>query len=157
MSPPKKAILAVEDDQDSRDLIAEVLTSDGFALTRAGNGRDALSKLATMSPEPALVLLDVMMPEMDDGEFLRALGAQRLASLPVIVLPALAPGTCAHGARVVLRKPIELDSLRRSERDPRLGNIDAARAPCSSTFQGVVSASFATAPVSASTSAGFAR
>ena len=109
--PSPSTILVVEDDQDSRDLIAEVLTSDGYAVTQARNGRDALAKLSTMSPEPTLVLLDMMMPEMDGEEFLRVLGPQRLVSLPVVVLSGYAPETRALGARGVLRKPIEMDAL----------------------------------------------
>jgi CheY-like chemotaxis protein len=111
MADPKKTVLVVEDDRDCRDLIVEMLEADGYAVRQANNGRDALSQLSTMTVEPALVLLDMMMPEMDGAEFLRMLGARRLTSLPVVVLSAHAPGARALGARLVLRKPVELDAL----------------------------------------------
>ena len=119
MSAPKKTILVVEDDRDCRDLLAELFAADGYAVAQAENGKIALAKLSTMSPEPGIVLLDMRMPEMDGAEFLCVVGAQRLADLPVVVLSgyAYAQSACALGARRVLRKPVDVRTLVELVRD----------------------------------------
>jgi CheY-like chemotaxis protein len=65
-----------------------------------------------MAREPCLVLLDMMMPQMNGADMLRALDeAHRLATLPVVVLSGDAPGP--GRARQLLRKPVSMDSLLR--------------------------------------------
>ena len=52
-----------------RSLLCSYLTRGGYRALNAGNGREALRLANTQKPD--LVILDVMMPEMDDCEFLR--------------------------------------------------------------------------------------
>ncbi|HLE70009.1 MAG TPA: response regulator, partial [Vicinamibacteria bacterium] len=59
-------ILVVDDDPDNRAMIGHFLTNWGFAVDDAKNGKVALEKIKA-SP-PALVLLDLEMPEMDGFE-----------------------------------------------------------------------------------------
>lgn len=66
-----KSVLVVEDDEDIREAILDVLRSEGFSAEAAENGEEALRKLEDM-PVPSLVLLDLMMPEMNGWEFLDA-------------------------------------------------------------------------------------
>jgi CheY-like chemotaxis protein len=117
MSDPYRSVLVVEDDQDCRELIAEVLEADGYRVHQACNGREGLSRLSVLGDEPSLVLLDMTMPEMDGAEFLRVLGARRLTTLPVVVLSAQAQGARALGARLVISKPVDLDALLEVVRD----------------------------------------
>ena len=69
-------------------MIRHVIEKMGIAIADAANGRTALAWLAE-HPAPALILLDLMMPEMDGFEFLEAIAAR----------PGMAryPGDCHHG------------------------------------------------------------
>jgi len=80
-------VLVVDDDAAARDLLRGSLERDGWEVAEATDGRAALERIA--SERPALVLLDLMMPEMDGFEFLDALRATPgRANVPVVVLTA---------------------------------------------------------------------
>jgi CheY-like chemotaxis protein len=64
---PQGTILVVDDDTDLREAVVEALRSEGYRVTAAKNGADALSHLRL--ERPALVLLDLMMPVMDGWRF----------------------------------------------------------------------------------------
>ncbi|XXF78825.1 response regulator [Myxococcaceae bacterium GXIMD 01537] len=76
-------VLVVDDDASTRELVSRNLRRAGFSTTEARSGEDALLK-ARVSP-PALVVLDLMMPNLDGFEVLRRLRAEKLA-VPVVVL-----------------------------------------------------------------------
>ena len=79
--------LVVEDDPVSRQLLRAVLEKDGFSVSEAQNGRVALERLAAQ--RPAVILLDLMMPEMDGFEFVAELRQhQEWRSIPVVVVTA---------------------------------------------------------------------
>ncbi len=81
-------ILIVDDNPGNLAVIGELL-QPGYAVRAANSGPRAL-KLARMSPQPDLILLDVMMPEMDGYEVMRRLReAPETATIPVILLTAL--------------------------------------------------------------------
>jgi CheY-like chemotaxis protein len=67
-----KRILVVEDNDDIRDLLVQVLDEEGYEVDCAENGKEALEKLAARPSDPSLVLLDLMMPTMNGWEFLEA-------------------------------------------------------------------------------------
>jgi CheY-like chemotaxis protein/anti-sigma regulatory factor (Ser/Thr protein kinase) len=80
-------VLIVEDNLQTRELLRRNLANKGWKTVEAENGRIALQKLETVSP--ALILLDLMMPEMDGFEFLDVLREdKRWHALPVIVITA---------------------------------------------------------------------
>ncbi len=79
-----KTILVVDDKANVRQLLSEYLTGQGFKVVTATNGREAL--YAARHETPDVILLDIMMPEMDGYEFLRAYRRER--STPVIILTA---------------------------------------------------------------------
>jgi CheY-like chemotaxis protein len=80
-------VLIVEDEDAIRELMVTVLTKDGWKVREAQNGRVALEVIQQQTP--ALVLLDLMMPEMDGFEFIETLRAQPWgADIPVIVVTA---------------------------------------------------------------------
>lgn len=100
-------VLVVDDDADVRESIATALEEVGYPVQQAANGKDALRTLESMSGQPCLVLLDMMMPEMSGEEFLQVLdAAHRLATLPVVVVSA--QDRTGRGPRRVLRKPVSL-------------------------------------------------
>ena len=108
-------ILIVEDDAAIRTTLAEFLESEGYAVEQAEDGRRALEKLDAMHPPPALVLLDMMMPEMTGAQVLDILHARAaVPELPVVVVSAaLVTTRQMRGARAVLQKPMTLGALMR--------------------------------------------
>ena len=95
-SPAAGPVLVVEDDAPTRALRGRALSKAGWAVEDAENGRVALERIE--ASRPALVLLDLMMPEMDGFEFLDVLRrdvARR--DIPVVVITAktLTDGTLA--------------------------------------------------------------
>ena len=82
-----KTILIADDEQDIRDLIAYNLTREGFSVETAADGKEALAILG--KTPVALVILDIMMPEMDGFETCRAIRANAdIANLPILFLTA---------------------------------------------------------------------
>lgn len=64
-----KSILVVEDNEDIRQIIVEVLSDEGYSVSSAADGGEGLEILRTL-PVPSLVLLDLMMPSMNGWQFL---------------------------------------------------------------------------------------
>ena len=82
-----RPVLVVEDDDATREQLERTLRKDGWPVLTAVNGRVALEVIK--KEEPALVLLDLMMPEMDGFEFLAELRRQPAwRDIPVVVLTA---------------------------------------------------------------------
>lgn len=105
-----RTVMVVEDDAAIRDAILEILESEGYEPFAVRNGAEALAVLRRGWVEPALILLDLMMPVMDGWQFREAqLRDPALAAIPVIVMSASDPAGISADARVT--KPIELDLL----------------------------------------------
>jgi CheY-like chemotaxis protein len=84
-------ILVVEDERDSRELLARTVRKGGHTAVVAANGWEAL--LALDEAPVDLVLLDLMMPGMDGPTFLSILrNDQRRRSVPVVLVTALSEG-----------------------------------------------------------------
>jgi DNA-binding response OmpR family regulator len=77
-------VLVVDDEPMVRDVLARYLALEGFEVAEAADGRSALERFEER--EPALVVLDLMLPEIDGYEVLRRLRAS--SSVPVIMLTA---------------------------------------------------------------------
>ena len=110
-------ILVVDDDDDIREVMQDVLLSEGFLVEAAKDGLDALDKLKHdgYGGHPPLILLDMMMPNMDGESFLKALrGKPDLADAPVVVISGNAAvrekANSLHAAACLV-KPFELDEL----------------------------------------------
>ena len=107
------AVLVVEDDDDIRDTLAEVLTEEGYAVATARNGAHALSVLETVTPK--VILLDLHMPVMDGREFREAQKRDpELIRIPTVVLTAadrLQREVSELGVADAVAKPIELPEL----------------------------------------------
>ncbi len=105
-------VLIIEDDADLREMMAQLLTIEGFRAATAINGRDALDYLKR-GDRPEVILLDLMMPVMDGWEFRRMQRRDpRVADVPVVVLSALdqrRTGDLAPDA--FLKKPLDFDHL----------------------------------------------
>jgi CheY-like chemotaxis protein len=82
----RPTVLVIDDDEDIRATIQDVLEDQGFAVASAANGRVALEMLQREPSTPALILLDLMMPEMDGYTFRREQQkVPRLAEIPVVL------------------------------------------------------------------------
>lgn len=107
----KLVILVVDDDADSRETLVDLLSSRGFAVESAENGRQALGYLSRS--KPALIILDLMMPVMSGWEFLKSKRSDpRLQSLPVVVMTG---SGLVHDitANAIVRKPVDVGTLMR--------------------------------------------
>ena len=82
-----KHILIVEDDEDIRELVKFNLTREGWRVTEAESGEEAIRKAGAAVPD--LVLLDLMLPGIDGLEVCRTLRAEpRTAGIPIVMLTA---------------------------------------------------------------------
>jgi DNA-binding response OmpR family regulator len=116
------AILVVDDDPNSLDIVRTFLESRGYTVATAVDGREALAKLEEV--QPALVLLDVMMPGMDGWEVARVVkNHPQFKNVRVIMLTARSDFADKHqglraGADDYIVKPIRLEELgKRVERN----------------------------------------
>jgi two-component system cell cycle response regulator DivK len=83
---PRK-ILIVEDNQDSRELVAKVLKNKGFEVVEAVDGEEAIQKANTEKPH--LILMDISIPKIDGYEVTRRLKSQdEFTDIPIVALTA---------------------------------------------------------------------
>jgi CheY-like chemotaxis protein len=105
-------IVIVDDDTDVREALGDALTEEGFETVLFESGRAALDFLRDGAPHPALILLDLMMPEMNGWQFREEqLKDERLREIPVVVITASRLSNDAIPAREVLFKPLGLGEL----------------------------------------------
>jgi len=112
-------ILIVEDDEDIRRTLTEVLNAEGYATREAANGRLALDLLGRLTADelPKCILLDLMMPVMDGVTFLATLRRDHAAWAKIPVIVNTAKGGVAlqmedwPGALDRLQKPVDIDEL----------------------------------------------
>ena len=111
-----KKVLVVDDDVRNIFALSSVLERRGMDVITAGTGREAIAKLDS-TPEVAIVLMDIMMPEMDGYETMRVIRQNAsLQRLPIIALTAKAMKgdreKCLEaGASEYLAKPVNTEQL----------------------------------------------
>jgi CheY-like chemotaxis protein len=112
MAGCEEIVLVVEDEDEARDSLVQILEFEGFRALEFSNGTEALDHLKN-SQEPCLIVLDIRMPIMGGPEFRSALLQDpRLAKIPVVVVTALEPSAAAGLSAVrVFRKPVDVDAL----------------------------------------------
>src|SRR5262245_33836382 len=106
-------ILLVDDSADLRELMAAVLTADGHEVIEAANGQEAYD-LLRVGHQPALILLDLMMPVLSGAELIELLQSDgKLALLPVVIISAFADdGPAVVGVKRFVCKPVTAKTLR---------------------------------------------
>jgi two-component system, chemotaxis family, chemotaxis protein CheY len=109
-------ILVVEDDEAIRGLVSEVLRDDGYDVTEASNGAEALEYVGEHRPD--LIVLDLMMPVMDGWQFVEAYQKTTCSPMvPIVVtsashdLPRTAERLQTYGVRTCIAKPFDVDGL----------------------------------------------
>ncbi|MDP1773003.1 MAG: PAS domain S-box protein [Methylobacter sp.] len=111
----RRRVLVVDDVNENRALLIDILSRLGFETCEAANGRECLDSVETQTPD--LILLDRVMPEMDGLETARRL--RRLPGFghtPIIAVSASASGrdvaeAMKAGVNVFLSKPIDIKRL----------------------------------------------
>jgi two-component system response regulator (stage 0 sporulation protein F) len=108
-----RRILVVDDEENARSTLAKILSREGFEVTSAGNGHEALNYLRGHQVE--LVISDIRMPEMNGMAFLRELNRIHPAS-NVIMITAYGEvesyiEAMNLGAFEYINKPIKVDEL----------------------------------------------
>ena len=82
-------ILVVEDQEDNRQIMRDLLTANDYEMTEAENGEEALAAVAKDRPD--LILMDIQLPVMDGCEATRRIKANpSLSSIPIIAVTSYA-------------------------------------------------------------------
>jgi len=109
-------ILVVEDDPSIRGLVSEVLRDDGYEVSEACNGAEAL--YAVRERRPDLIVLDLMMPVMDGWAFVEECRREPgCDDVPILVTSAshdltrTAERLRSFGVRTCLAKPFDVEGL----------------------------------------------
>lgn len=111
VEPARARVMVVDDERINREIVSRLLTRNGYDVVCAVNGREATELVAQHDLD--LVLLDVVMPEMDGFECLRAIRDLRtVTELPVIMVTAEADrdtivNAFRQGANDFVTKPID--------------------------------------------------
>lgn len=114
MTKHRANILVVEDNRDIRESIVEILEEEGYTVSAAGDGLEALHALEVVSPKPDLILLDLMMPNMNGYEFREKQLKGAHSATPIAVISA--DGNANDKAEELraagfLRKPLKIQPL----------------------------------------------
>lgn len=109
----KPLVLVIDDDESVRTYLSDFLSSSGYGVETASGGAEGVARLRS-GPEPEVVVLDVMMPEMDGIETLGRI--REVADVPVLMLSAVGQAKMVVqamrlGAVDYLTKPFEDDDL----------------------------------------------
>jgi two-component system OmpR family response regulator len=110
-----RSVLVVEDDPEINELVGAYVQIAGFEYERALNGEQAVEK--ARAKHPALIVLDIMLPDFDGFEVARRLkGEAGTRSIPIVMLTALDRDDyrqrgMSAGAVDYLTKPFDPDRL----------------------------------------------
>ena len=108
-----EAVLVVDDDPDTREVLSELLDASGIKVLQAENGKIALEVLKKTPQFPCLVLLDLSMPVLDGRGFLKRRAKDPLLrDIPVVVISGSnQPAEQLEGIEEFLRKPVKVERL----------------------------------------------
>ena len=103
-------LLVVEDDENARTALGDILDLEGFEVILSANGQEALDCLSSR-PLPDLIILDLQMPVMNGWQFRREQSKNpRYARVPVIVVTAF-PSVGNIEVSAVVHKPVDIQRL----------------------------------------------
>lgn len=105
-------ILVVDDEVNIVGLVVDLLQDEGYSVRSALNGVEALRAIAER--KPALILVDMYMPQMTGLMLLEQLHAQGMVDIPIILMtasPSAAGQIAAHEMVDYLPKPFDIEEL----------------------------------------------
>ena len=108
----RRRVLVIDDDAGIRNFVSQALHEEGYEVSQAANGNEALSEVGKTKPD--LILLDVRMPGVDGWQVLDELRSAAGHQTPVVVMTASYSGqdrALQSGAQGYLAKPFELADL----------------------------------------------
>lgn len=112
-----KSILVIEDNDDIRETVVDILRSENYEVYSAANGQEGIDLLPSI-PSPTLILLDMMMPIMNGWQFLEAQRASAfMQDLRVVLVSAASADRVLFDDKGVapveglLAKPIQMEGL----------------------------------------------
>lgn len=112
-------ILVVDDQDGVRQLLLEILRGEGFEVSSASNGYEALEELERGCPD--LILVDIKMPRMNGLDLLREIKTRGYPCLPVMMTAygelEIANEAMELGVRHFINKPFDIDDFRRAIRE----------------------------------------
>ncbi|MGA2624418.1 MAG: response regulator [Bacteroidota bacterium] len=121
-----RRVLLVDDEVNFAQLLGGLLQMDGFEVTVAHDGQEALEKLATFTPDA--IISDVVMPRVDGFEMFKQVKAnEKTASIPFLFITGFQDSQMLEKARAIgafgiLQKPIDIEQIER-----RLGELTKSR------------------------------
>src|SRR6185295_12866906 len=104
-----RSVLVIDDEEDVREALRDLLEQHGYRVTAAANGRAAL-EILRHEGRPDFVLLDLIMPVMNGWEFLDVVSRDAELSRIPLSITTSAPEQAPRG-RDVIPKPIDIDAL----------------------------------------------
>ncbi|TKB80092.1 MAG: response regulator [Nitrospira sp.] len=117
----KPPLLLVEDEPDTASLVKLIMEGKGYEVLHAATGSEALDKIALMPP-PALVLLDIQLPDVDGITILETIRATPdWQNVPVIMLTAVSD---EQRIRKVLSLTVQDYVLKPFRRETLLRSVD---------------------------------
>jgi PAS domain S-box-containing protein len=120
-------VMVVDDEVDAMEIISAYLEGEGYSVSAASDGADALAMAGIMPPD--ILVTDIRMPQMDGNTLIRAL-RQRNPLLPIIVMTghpgdADKPVVSGDAPTMVMAKPLDLKELRET-----IEELELAIQPC---------------------------
>lgn len=111
MENHRRHIFIVDDFKDNREMYAYFLSEQGFRVTEAGDGEEALAKAVQLQPD--LIVMDLSLPGIDGLEAARQLKAgEKTCHIPVVILTAYdVAGLSPTGCEGFLTKPCLPDEM----------------------------------------------
>ena len=92
MSEENRSILVVDDDEDCRAMVTTILEDKNFEVTTGCNGVEAVELMEKMDEEPALIILDIMMPEMNGYQVVERMKLNpKLQNIPCLLYTSPSP------------------------------------------------------------------
>jgi CheY-like chemotaxis protein len=111
---PRKVVFVIDDDNDIREAIRDLLATEGYGTAEARDGSSGLAYLRS-HPLPGVILLDWNMAPMNGAAFVSELSRdEALSGIPVVVLTAdvrAEKAARAQGLSSLVLKPIDADEL----------------------------------------------
>ena len=123
-------LFLIEDDQSIREAFTLCLESEGYEVESFSNGKEALARLH-VTPEPCLILLDLMMPIMDGMEFMLKFSKFSTTVIPVPVYLCSAAASKDESVKMgctgFLKKPVDIEVLLKIVKDccPKRSEIES--------------------------------
>jgi CheY-like chemotaxis protein len=109
---PARHVLVVEDEPALRAVLSLLLESEGYIVTIAANGQEALDGLRCFMPDA--IIVDLMMPVVDGWTLIEACRAEPSTSIiPIIAISAMHGGQIAEklDVQAFLAKPFDIDRV----------------------------------------------